>query len=261
MFDEVVRRPLQALHRASPGESIVILVDSLDEALLFGAENNIAQLLKLAGDFPPRVRFVLTCHTHSDRVFEILGQKATVDLVRDAPRPREEIRQYVAARLAGVPEPPRSKVGARVADASGDNFLVAYHVINDLLKGNSALEEQDALDLPRTLKEVYRRFLDRELFANRPRWNDVYRPMLGAIAVARGAGLTRAQLTGITQLAEDTASDVLQVCAQYLAGGEGPDIPYRIYHQSFRDFLLDEDPSYSVYPAERHAAVARFTRG
>jgi hypothetical protein len=258
LFDEVVRRPLQAWHQESPGESVVILVDSLDEALLFRDENNIAQLLKLAADFPPSVRFLLTCRTQSDRVFEILGQKPTRDLVLNAPRPREELRQYVAARLAGIPEPPRGTLAARVADASGENFLVAYHVLNDLLGRASRLDEQDALDLPSTLEEVYRKFLDRELLASRPRWNDVYRPMLGAIAVASGAGLTSDQLTGITGLADDTAGDVLRVCGQYLAGGDGPDSPYRIYHQSFRDFLLEEKSTYSVYPAERHAAVARY---
>ena len=36
-----------------------------------------------------------------------------------------------------------------------------------------------------------------------------------------------------------------------------PAAPYRIYHQSFRDFLLD-DKKFTVYPAERHSAIARY---
>jgi len=69
--------------------------------------------------------------------------------------------------------------------------------------------------------------------------------------------LTKSQLIGITDLAEDTADDVLNICAQYLVGGELKTSPYRIYHQSFRDFLLD-DEAYTIYPAERHAAIARY---
>jgi hypothetical protein len=256
MFDEAVRRPLQALEAASPGERIVILVDSLDEALLFHPENNIAQLLKLASDFPPGVRFILTCRTKSDRVFEIIGQP-TLDLVGDAPQRLDEVNTYVVARLEGIAEPARSTIARRVADASKANFLYAYHVLNDLLARGANIEQPDALELPPTLEDVYRQFLKRELAANPPRWNDVYRPLLGSIAVARGAGLTKAQLIGITQLAEDTANDVLKICRQYLAGGEKAESPYRIYHQSFRDFLL-RDETYSVYPAERHAALARY---
>ena len=67
----------------------------------------------------------------------------------------------------------------------------------------------------------------------------------------------RPQLVGITNLAEDTAADVLKVSEQYLVGGETEASPYRLYHQSFREFLL-QDKQYSIYPAERHAAIARF---
>ena len=50
---------------------------------------------------------------------------------------------------------------------------------------------------------------------------------------------------------------MLEVCAPFLVGGERRAAPYRIYHQSFREFLLD-DEKFTVYPAERHAAIARY---
>ena len=65
----------------------------------------------------------------------------------------------------------------------------------------------------------------------------------------------KTQLIGMTGLAPDTANDVLTTCSQYLVGGEA-DSPYRIYHQSFRDFLLC-DVKFGVFPAERHATIAR----
>src|SRR6185369_13562538 len=43
----------------------------------------------------------------------------------------------------------------------------------------------------------------------------------------------------------------------FLVGGNGGGTPFRIYHQSFRDFLL-EDPKFTVFPSERHAAIARY---
>lgn len=259
MFDEAVRRPLQELAASVPaGERIVILVDSLDEALTFNAENNIVQLLRLADDFPPQVRFLLTCRSNSDRVCDLVGQ-SRLDLIADAPPSLDEVAPYVIARLQAMPEPGRSVAASRVSAKSEGNFLYAHHVVNDLLaRGNGhGITDADTLDLPDALEGVYRTFLERELASNRTRWNDVYRPILGPIAVARGDGLTKAQLLGITDLAEDTATDVLGVCAQYLVGGDAEGTRYRIYHQSFREFLL-ADERFSVVPSERHAAIARY---
>lgn len=256
LFDEAVRRPLQVVSKKMPLDSIVILVDSLDEALAFSDDNNITQLLKLVNDFPSQVRFLLTCRSKNDRVFDLIGPP-TLDLITDAPPELDEVKLYAIARLRAVPEPARSSASARIADKSNGNFLYAYHVINDLMLRSNEIVDLEKFDLPDELEDVYRKFIEREMASNATRWNDVYRPLLGPIVVARGNGLTKTQLIGITDLAEDTANDVLKICAQYLVGGEAKDRPYRIYHQSFREFLL-EDEKYSVYPAERHAAIARY---
>ena len=257
LFDDAVGRPLRELLAGAPAtDRIVILVDSLDEALSFGADTNIAQLLGVAADFPPQVRFILTARSNSARVFDLVGP-STLDLTVDAPPNLDEIAPYVRARLAAVPEPARSVAAARVAERSAGNFLYAHHVVNDLLARGGSLCDDHTADLPDALEGVYRKFLERELGSNRTRWNDVYRPILGPIAVARGDGLTKEQIIGITSLAEDTASDVLLACEQFLVGGETATSPYRIYHQSFRDFLLT-DEKFTVFPAERHAAIARY---
>src|SRR4029079_14341039 len=237
------------------GERIVILVDSLDEALGFGADNNLVQLLGVANDFPPQVRFILTSRSNNERVFDLVGP-SRLDLIANAPANIHEVRPYVTGTLAPppahlrtphpprrapLPEPDRTTAALRIAAKSEGNFLYAHQVVDDLLSRGNAISDADTLDLPDALEGVYRKYLERELGANRARWNDVYRPLLGLIAVARGDGLTREQLIGITDLAEDTASDVLGVCAPFLVGGNGSGTPFRIYHQSFRDFLL-EDP-------------------
>ena len=256
LFDQMVRRPLRELCDANPAESIVILVDSLDEALSFHPETNIAQLLRLVQDFPQQVRFLLTCRSNNLRAFDLVGQP-TLDLIADAPPGLDEVNDYAAARLAAAPEPGRSIAAERVAQQSKGNFLYAYHVLNDLVRPGVDLGRADVLDLPNALEDVYRMFLQRELASSPTRWNDVYRPLLGLIAVARGEGLSKAQLIGMTGLAEDTANDVLTTCSQYLLGGQEGDTPHRIYHQSFRDFLLS-DEKFNVFPAERHATVARY---
>jgi hypothetical protein len=255
LFDQAVRRPLQQLATHTSLEDVVILIDSLDEALTFNADNNITQLLRLIGDFPPQVRFVLTCRSKDDRVFDLVGQPA-LDLITDAPPNLDEVLPYVRTRLRNVPAVRRDIAAANVAGKSRGNFLYAFHVVNDLIARGVETTAIDTHDLPDELEGVYRAFLERELATNQARWNDVYRPVLGLVAVARGDGLTKARLVAVSGLAGDTASNVLTVCAQYLAGGGGDDSPYRIYHQSFREFLL-RDGKFTVFPAERHAAIAR----
>lgn len=254
LFDQAVRIPLTKLCDKKFNDSIVILVDSLDEALTFNPENNITQLLKLVNDFPDQVRFVLTCRSNSENVFSLLRQWPTLDLTDNAPKGKDEVEIYANSRLDKVGEPKRSTLAQRVAEKSDGNFLYAFHVLNDLLS-RETIGDVDKIVLPDELDDVYREFIKREMASNLTKWNDVYRPLLGPIAVALGEGLTQAQLMGITQLAEDTTNDVLKVCAQYLVGGKTKAQPYRIYHQSFRDFLLT-DKDYSVYPADRHAAIA-----
>jgi len=256
MFDQAVRRPLAALCDGRFAESIVILVDSLDEALTFSPDSNIVHLLRLVDDFPAQVRFLLTCRSNNTRVFELVGQPS-VDLIADAPAGTDDVRAYAAARLSSLPDSARGELADRVAARSQGNFLYAYHVLNELTQSGASAAALSGSELPDGLEDVYRRFLKRELAASASRWGDVYRPLLGAIAVARGNGLTRAQLLGITGLPADRTDDALAVCREYLAGGERHEDPFRIYHASFREFLVD-DTTFNIYPAERHAAVARW---
>lgn len=255
LFDQMVRRPLQELCEQSPTQSIVILVDSLDEALTFNPDTNIAQLLNLVQDFPKQVRFLLTSRSNNERVFDLVGQP-TLDLSTDTPPGLDEVKAYAIARLAEAPGPERSVVIDCIAQQSKGNFLYAYYVLNDLLRPGVALNRAAVKDLPVALEDVYRKFLERTVASNPTRWKDVYRPLLGMIAVARGQGLEKPQLIAMTGLAEDTANDVLKTCTQYLVGVETGG-PYRIYHQSFRDFLLS-DEKFTIYPAERHAQIARY---
>jgi hypothetical protein len=189
MFDQMIRRPLWALCGAQSREQIVILIDSLDEALSFNPEVNIAQLFRLVQDFPPQVRFLVTGRSNEQRVFNLVGQP-TLDLIANAPPGLDEVRVYAASRLHWVPEPSRSSAATRIAEKSKGNFLYAYHVLNDLILQGANIVDADTRDLPDQLEDVYRIFLERGLASNQTRWNDVYRPLIGAIAVARGEGLT-----------------------------------------------------------------------
>ena len=76
------------------------------------------------------------------------------------------------------------------------------------------------------------------------------------MAVSRDDGLTSKQLASVTGIPQSETDRILQVCSQYLSSS-GPEGPFRIYHQSFREFLLS-DKTFRIYPAEVHWAIRLF---
>jgi WD40 repeat protein len=264
-FDVLVRGPLEKLCNKDFRENIVILVDSLDEALTYDPEEeNILTLLQDAtdhpADLPIQVRFILTSRP-DPRVLRALG-KRTLDLIDDAPADVDEVRDYAYRRLSALQnQNQRSDLARYIAEAAKGNFLYARYVLDDdLLLNVEKLKEKDFLDslkLPKGLEGIYRLFLNRELGSNLEHWEESYRPLLGILAVSRGEGLTKKQLSRIAKLKESKIDSILRACSQYLMTSNSNDGPFRIYHQSFRDFLLT-DTEYQVYPAEANESIANF---
>ena len=257
-FDRLVRRPLEQLCTPDFNDTIVILVDALDEALTYDPDENILTLLRdatdHAADLPANVRILLTSRP-DPRVLSAIG-KASLDLIDDAPDDIDEVRDYTYRRLSMLPEQRQRDLADLVADAAEANFLYARYVLDDLLPNIDQMKDLSGLMLPDGLDDIYRQFLKRELGRNLERWEERYRPLLGVLAVARGEGLTREQLVGVTGLTQSKTDDILRACAQYLAGSKS-DGPFHIYHQSFREFLLTDD-DYQVYPAESNQTIADF---
>jgi WD40 repeat protein len=229
-LDRLLRRPLE---RAGAGERIVVLVDALDEALTYGDENLVA-LLSAASELPGNVRFLLTSRP-DQRVLRRI-EHTRLDLVEDAPA--DDVRAYASERLGDA------AVADRVAEAADGNFLYARYVVDDLLADPA--RDPEARSLPKGLEGHYHDYLERELVRSDERWEDRYRPLLGLLAVARGDGLPRELLAAASGIEEDRTDDALRVLGQYLSGPA--DGPFRLYHQSFREFLL-EGTEHRVYPA------------
>jgi hypothetical protein len=76
------------------------------------------------------------------------------------------------------------------------------------------------------------------------------------LAVARDQGLTASELESAADLDESIVDDARRVLSQYLSppNDEGR---LRLYHQSFREFLL-KDSEHRVYPEEANEALACF---
>jgi WD40 repeat protein len=255
--------PLRQLYAAGYNTRVVLLVDALDEAETFSAEPKVAQLLaglRNRPNLPPQVRILAT--TRPDpRVmayFKPLPRESSLDLLDNAPATVDDIARYAQERLAGLDADRRTMLAQKVAAKARGIFLYAHLVLEDLRARPPAPVEAETLELPRDLSDLYLQFLLREIGAEE-RWYTTYYPVLGLIAVAQGEGLSRAQLQSILGKMRSEVEPAVRACAQYLAGSV-PDGPFRPFHQSFAEFLLDDEHNTDrhIDAAEMHSLIANY---
>ena len=155
----------------------------------------------------------------------------------------------------------------RIAEQASGNFLYAFYVIEALRGAHvlAALDDAAARGVPLPeggLPGVYRDFLRRELWRDDRAWSRRFGPVLAPLAVAQDEGLTTEQLRLVAgQLGEEPMTrtairEVTRTARQFL-DGPAPDGPFRVYHQSFADFLVDpeQNPDFLIDAAETHEAI------
>jgi hypothetical protein len=254
-FDQKVCQPLRQLCTADFKEQLVILVDALDEALPLGPQEGIVDMLGEAiqtCNLPPQVRFLLISRL-DPRIITLLG-KPSLDLRADIPNASgnvDDVAAYVYSRIEKLelPRLDRVNLAYRVAEVSQDNFLYASFASEEVLvhpESINTISDVMNLELPQELAAVFENFIDKELGRDTKLWCKRYQPFFGALAVARGEGLTKKQLAGVTQFGVAETDELILRCEQFLIGTE-PDGPYRLFHESFRNFLLTSKISGNYY--------------
>jgi hypothetical protein len=230
------------------------VIDALDEAEAYRGGRTIAGLLGrlLAQPFPVRI---LASTRPDSRVLDYLpdGGFPHLDLIDDELPGNQDLRTYVAARLAGLPEERRDRLTDQIALAARGNFLIAGEALREVEK-NPGVEPRS---FPQSLGAYYHRFLRREIGRS---WHRVFKPLLGVLAFARGEGLDVDQLQAISGLAD--VAGPLEVCGQYLEG-ELSNGPFRPYHKAFADFPVGEGGGqhrYRINPADMHRRIVRAYR-
>jgi hypothetical protein len=255
-FSHVVAEPLQKLVQSSDSCTILILADALDEALPFDPDDNIVSLLADVSDDPrdlPRQVRILMAGRPDPCVVDLI-RKPALDLVDDAPDSAHDVQDYAERRLTPVLAEPavRRDLAQRISTADAGDFLYARHVLDDFVRHPADPAE---LTLPEGLDGVYGTFLRREVGRRGGTWR-TYRPLLGVLVMARGSGLTRQQLAGIMKKRISKIEELLEPGMQCLTGAF-LDGPFRIYHQSFREFLL-ESQVHRLEPDEVRDDLARY---
>jgi len=257
-FGRAFTDPLKRLYASGHTEPMLLLVDALDEAQTYTGVS-LPDLLSRIADLPAGVRILATTRDEP-RVLKLFRGIQPFDLIRDVDPNVNDVQTYAAERLtklATINDGNRNGFAKRLSKQADGVFLYAAMVLDDLLERPIAeLPDLATYPLPKGLSGLYHDFLNRELGKDEPRWFSLYEPLLGLIAVAQGEGLNAAQLTAI--IGKDIRA-ALRATKQYLSG-ELPDGPFRPFHKSFADFLLqdEENVDFQVDGKATHQRIADY---
>ena len=259
-FDRVLRDPLKELYQRGYKQTILLLIDALDEAVTYTGSISIPQLLAKLEDLPPQVRILATTRPDPPVLYLFPGIKP-LDLIAAAPPNIDDVQNYIRRRLevsrAGAPQAgARADLAERLTQTARGNFLYAHLVLEDLLPRLDEVDDLAGLLLPASLADLYQKFVSRRIGTDRKLWIETVRPVLGLVAVGQGAGLTLRQIDRITRRDNELT---VEDWSQYLDRA-APQGPFRLFHKSFADFLLDDDENeaFRVDAARTHEMVAAF---
>ena len=271
-LDIVLRQALTKLPK-SPEQPILILIDSLDEAVTYEGQENLVTLLSGVNDLPAWVRLIVTTRPDERRVLshlkilkpyfyhlDDLSQKSLEDVYTYVNNRVES--KVIQAQLCNYQIEAQSLV-QQVTDLAKGNFLYTKVLLDDIESGGQALNDLDTL--PKSLDEFYHQFLMRL----RAEWETKYQIIFGILTVTK-APVTAAEL--INLIADNPAiskapnqaqlNQALGVIKQFFAvekSDDGQDT-YRFFHQSLRDYLLDQNrnPDFWCSPRDGHQQIIEY---
>jgi hypothetical protein len=252
-FSLAVLEPLHTLYRTSFNQEIIVLVDSLDEALAYSGEKSILNLISELQDLPKQVRFI--CTTRPTRL--VLGRLEplkpfTYSLIKDSQSNKDDIHQYITNRIKneGVKEQldtasqKSEDLVNRLIQIVDGIFLVAKQICDEIRDNKLSLGNlSDAL---KSLDEIHQGFLLR-LKQNQEEWDRYYQPMLGLLSIVQEP-ITEDQISDFLsidrdlRIRPDRLGRYLGSLLQYLntkKNEKGEEI-YRLYHEALREYLLDK---------------------
>jgi hypothetical protein len=280
LAQEALVQPLLQLSSMHPNERPRIVVDALDGSA------EAAESLPLGDESPPNVDWVLTSRPgdhlnglpDSDGATVVrlnLSDPAFIDSsVEDAQEYAEALFQdpsfSLLFELSPAANRPVSDIALDLGRASKGNFLYLYHLIHAIQSeaeaGRFELLTRPVDSLPRGLDGIYRYFITNVILpkASLRDWVDLYTPVLGVLAVARGA-LSSVQLAAFSREDQLIVNRVLGSVRSFLeALPQGEHLAYSFYHPSFAEFLLTQDDSRNPYPlgppSHYHSMIVEYYR-
>ncbi len=287
--------PAALLARQHPDDTIVVLVDALDELLALTGRSSVLDWLETGAALPPNIRVVLTSRLH-DRLRTLQSIRGAeleiIEIDAESNEVTADARAFAVklfdenTALAQRERADREQAVASLCRAANGNFayLNAYaRSLHAALEPGSAatLDELLTFDaLPDGLNALYAAFIRRvrrqieqigQIEVASPTgpadnfvapWEGVGQRFLAVLAVAR-APLSLEQLIALggVRAWKSAAGNVLGYFVPFLDVVDGD---WRLFHASFGEFLTSADQKHfsdiAVDPSEWHTRIVRAYR-
>jgi hypothetical protein len=245
--------PLRTIYETGYDQPILVLVDSLDEALASSAEVKIVDLLATVQRMDKRVRFILTSRPEP-RIENRLASASRLSLSDPVHKDDNDydIAKFVTLRIekdpalraktAALPPAQGASLPADISTRADGNFQYVAFLLRAAATGQQSLASLD--DLPPGLDSLYHESLRRVVTLGKKDRDTVYKPFLGVLSVTLEPlplellQTYTASPTSLWNVYLDLSQFVEAVPISPLAGEKAStEDCYRIYHQSVIDFL------------------------
>jgi hypothetical protein len=277
-FVRMVREPLEVLLAAEPELRICILIDALDEALLYSGPVGIVSLLAHTADLSDRVRFLLTSRP-DEKVENAFRDAEALYLSAEefTSENHDDVHRFVAGRLRSdaqlaaavdaTGEGALQGVTDAITERASGNFQYARFFLDAVAEGTRTLLDVDGL--PAGLNALYFDSLQRVVVRGGESWATAYAPLMGVLSVAQES-LTLSQLKALSGQVDPGFWEHRGELRQFIesSGTEADGGPrYRLYHQSLADFLRNPvlriagkelANTFYLLPREWHGRIADY---
>ncbi|MGB3061521.1 MAG: ATP-binding protein [Anaerolineae bacterium] len=235
------------------GEQVLILVDALDEVDWRGRTGENVLLLPPA--LPPGVFVAVTMRRKEGLPLQV-DRSQIFYLDPDSDANREDVRAYIRQfAQREVMQPSLSAWGTTVeafvktmlAKSEG-NFMYLRYVLPAIERGE--FRHGTLAELPQGLKDYYERHWRQIRAIDEDRWVDYRQPVICFLAMAQEP-VTVWQIASWAKLKPARVLSAIRDWREFL--DEDPVagvMRYRIYHQSFQDFLAAKDEARDLSEAE-----------
>ena len=228
----------------SKNHPIIIAIDSLDESDRLGLGPAV-NMLYLPPSLPQGVYIVVTTRPLQDLHLQV-SQQSILDIEADSEGNLRDIDTYIANyakrdtmkdRLSKWNIESQSFIMALQKKSQG-NFMYLYHVLPAIEQGEFVKGTLD--ELPDGLLAYYHRHWRQMREGKEKEFDTVYAPIVCVLGVAQEP-VSIEQIAAWTKLSLGQVKDSIGLWRQFL---EEENLErrncYRIYHQSFQDFLKEQ---------------------
>ncbi|KAF4598779.1 hypothetical protein EYR38_007187 [Pleurotus pulmonarius] len=274
-FNDLLFEPLKNLERAA--EPIIIVLDALDEASdRIAVISNLGRLTRQLVTLPINIKLFVT--SRPDPQIEAVLSGASLLILHDIEKTilDHDIKLYIEHAFSEIQDSKKAfqytpEDVESLVDNSGGLFIyvsTAIKLLKDSIDPSKMLKGLNRHKSDHMLDQLYLQVLERafgihnwdnNISENREAWDERIR-ILGTIVLSQDRR-SCSTLASLLDQRPEAIRDALSHLGAVILVPQGDDLPVRIIHTSFTDFIVDAtrctNPHFAINTTELHSYLAK----